>query len=148
MLNDSVKYTRIILLYIFIYLEGEKYYSKMLFRNKANIAPIIQFFFCVCWILCVIRENHPLFRPVLGGGRHFFNRTSKSQEGLHLQETARQTEELQNDSYICGASIVEVTLSQFVKLWELGSGEVHKNIAATKNNQRIEISRFLYYYYL
>jgi hypothetical protein len=43
------------------------------------------------------------------GWQHFFS-GQLSQEWLHLQKTARpRTEERQNDSYILGASIVEVT---------------------------------------
>jgi hypothetical protein len=50
-----------------------------------------------------------------------------SQEWIHLQETARpRTEEQQNNSYVWGALIVEVTLSQYIKLWELGNEEVGK----------------------
>jgi len=70
------------------------------------------------------------------GWRHFFA-GRLSQGWLQLQETARpRTEERQNDSYIWGASIVEVTLSQYIKLWELRNEEVHGKTAEQQERTR------------
>ena len=70
------------------------------------------------------------------GWRHFFA-GRLSQDWLHLQETARpRTEERQNDSYVWGASIVEVTLSQYIKLWELRNEEVHGKTAEQQEQTR------------
>jgi hypothetical protein len=60
-----------------------------------------------------------------------------SQEWLHLQKIARpRTEEWQNDSYIWGASVVEVTSSQYIKLWELRNEEVHGKTAEQQERTR------------
>lgn len=70
------------------------------------------------------------------GWRHFFSGRI-SQEWLHLQAQAKpRTEERQNDSYVWGASIVEVTLSQYIQLWELRNEEVHGKTAEQQEQTR------------
>jgi hypothetical protein len=80
------------------------------------------------------------------GWRHMFA-GKISQEWLTLQEESTNTTTgRKRDSYIWGASIVQVLLTQFIKLWELRNEEVH---GKTKEHQertrkerlRIEVGR-------
>ena len=90
----------------------------------------------------VIIDNYPpRFHAALAtqttiGWRHLFA-GRLSQEWLQIQNITRpRTEERQNDSYIWGASIVEVTLSQYIKLWELRNEEVHGKTAEQQEQTR------------
>jgi hypothetical protein len=80
------------------------------------------------------------------GWRHIFA-GKISQEWLYLQEESTNTTiGKKRDSYIWGAAIVQILLSQYITLWELRNEEVH---GKTKEHQertrkerlRIEVSR-------
>jgi hypothetical protein len=59
------------------------------------------------------------------GWRHLFG-GKLSQEWLILQEESkRKTKGHKRSSFVWGASIIEVILSQFIELWELRNEEVH-----------------------
>jgi hypothetical protein len=68
------------------------------------------------------------------GWRHFFE-GKISQEWLKLQAgSTNKTVGKKWDCYVWGASIVEITLKYFIKLWEQRNEEVH---GKTKEQQEI-----------
>jgi hypothetical protein len=70
------------------------------------------------------------------GWRHFFA-GKITQEWLKLQaDSTNKTIGKKQDCYVWGASIVEITLKYFIKLWEQHNEEVHG-----KNNGQQEITR-------
>jgi hypothetical protein len=59
------------------------------------------------------------------GWRHFFA-GKITQEWLKLQsDSTKKTVGKKRDCYVWGASIVEITLKYFIKLWEQRNEEVH-----------------------
>ena len=65
--------------------------------------------------------------------QHMFAGKLSSQEWLYLpEERTNTTTTRKQDSYIWGASIVQILLSQYIVLWELQNEEVHRK---TKEHQ-------------
>jgi hypothetical protein len=80
------------------------------------------------------------------GWRHIFA-GKLAQEWLYLQEESTNTTTgRKRDSYIRGASIVQILLSQYIALWELRNEEVHgktkeHQYRTRKERLKIEASR-------
>ena len=72
-----------------------------------------------------------------------------SQEGIKLHKESKLTNNAKNQqgySYLWGASLVKVLLSEFVRLWELRNQEVHgatkeRNETLQKKKLTIETKR-------
>ena len=75
------------------------------------------------------------------GWRHFFA-GKISQEWLQLQENStNKTIGKKRDCYVWGASVVEVTLTHFIKLWELRNEEVHgKSVEQQERTRKTKLS--------
>jgi hypothetical protein len=75
------------------------------------------------------------------GWRHFFA-GKISQEWLQLQENStNKTIGKKRDCYVWGASVVEVTLTYFIKLWELRNEEVHgKSVEQQERTRKTKLS--------
>jgi hypothetical protein len=83
-----------------------------------------------------VRFHAALKSQEMIGWRHLFARRI-SQEWLLLQETSTNiTNTRKRHSSVWGASIVEIMLSQFIKLWELRNEEVH-----SKTEEQQEMTR-------
>jgi hypothetical protein len=68
--------------------------------------------------------------------RHFFAGRI-SQEWLKLQaDSTNKTVGQKRDCYVWGASVVEITLKYFIKLWEQRNEEVHGRTTEQQNNKR------------
>jgi hypothetical protein len=75
------------------------------------------------------------------GWRHFFA-GKITQEWLKLQaDSTNKTVGKKRDCYVWGASIVEITLKYFIKLWEQRNEEVHgKTIEQQKTTRKTKLS--------
>jgi hypothetical protein len=70
------------------------------------------------------------------GWRHFFS-GKVTQEWMKLQnESTNKTAGKKREGYVWGASIVEITLTHFIQLWELRNEEVHGKTAEQQDRTR------------
>ena len=70
------------------------------------------------------------------GWRHIFMGRI-SQEWLEIQGSKMTTNGTRREAYIWGASVVEVSITSFIELWEQRNEEVHGKTEAQKQNRRL-----------